>query len=113
MATHFYSVTGKILARTISDASLCLCTNRLPACIHPFLVVPPEFNTFNFHRTRPAAKDVSSVAIVHLMACNTYRMGCPFTMIGELEPLCISGLIHLLTLVILDLNTQIISVHER
>lgn len=58
----------------------------------------------------PKSLNISFVAIVHLATWNTYRMSRPFTMIGKLEPLGISRLIHLLTLVILDLKqTQIIS----
>lgn len=93
-------------------ASLCVLTGFLLVSTHVLLLCLSSTHLFYFGRPRPAAKEVSSVAIVHLTARSTYRMGCPFTMIGELQPLCISRLIHLLTLVILDLNTQIISVHQ-
>lgn len=85
------SVSGKILT-TIRDASVFPCTNRVPVCIHPLLAVHPEFNAF-------ISEDQG-----HMSNICTYRMVCPFTMIGELEPLRISRLIHLLTLVILDLK---------
>lgn len=37
---------------------------------------------------------------------HTHRVRGPFTVVGELQPLCLGGLIQLLTLVILDLRKR-------
>lgn len=84
-----------------------------------FLLVSTHFSPLSLTPTcllwRPTPATIilkmSSLDFVHPRGGGAYRMGPPFTVIGKLEPLCVSRLIHLLTLVILDLkDTQTISV---
>lgn len=87
-----------------SPASHTLRANKLPVCTHPFLVAQPEFQHIYLEGQLPNICRLSLLFISRHE--NTYRVGGPFTVIGKLEPLCVRGLIHLLTLVILDLKTQ-------
>lgn len=99
-AILFYDLVGKLLQTAFCNFSVLLCINRLPAWIHPLVAAQRIY----FRRSGQAAKKLSFVCATHHRMWNTYRVGCPFAMIGELEQLCVSWLIHLLTLVILNLS---------
>lgn len=98
-----FTATGKILETTISDASRSLWTNRLPVCFHPLLAARPELNTFT---SEGRARLPTICPLKLLFIWSAHRVGRPFAVVGQLEPLCVSRLIHLLTLVVLDLKTH-------